>query len=252
GQGLALQGQTTSATSSNSSSVARPDKPDKFDGTRTLFNNFVTQMQIQFRANPSAFPSEESKILYAGSFLSGIAYTWFQPRVDQATGQVSFATFVEFLEALRAAFDDPDSYATAESQLESTRQETSCAAYYARIVSTFALLGWVDPKVQIYHFRKGLKETLKDALVGRKMSSTFTEFATECIQLDNEMFARSREKKKLAQPSQHPSRPISSLPSNSRPIAPIQPQTTALGEGDPMELDNSEAGRAARKAYRRV
>ncbi|KAI0998468.1 hypothetical protein K3495_g9726 [Podosphaera aphanis] len=189
-------------------------------------------MQIQFRANPSAFPSEKSRILYAG--------------------QVSFATFVEFLEALRAASDDPDSYATAEPQLQLTRQKTSCAAYYARIVSIFALLGWADPKVQIYHFRKGSKETLKDALVGRKMSSTFTEFATECIQLDNEMFARSREKKKLAQPSQHPSRPISSLPIKSRPIATIQSQTTALGEGDPMELDNSEAGRAARKAYRRV
>lgn len=255
GQGLALlaskpSNNNDSAASPSNSVVPRQSEPEKFDGTRSKFGSYVTRLQLQFRSNQAAFSSDESKILYAGSYLNGNAYTWFEPHVNQETGEVDFQTFPDFLEALRAAFDDPDAYATSERQLEALRQDGSCAAYYAKIVSIFSLLGWTEQRVQIHHFRKGLKELLKDALVGKKMPTTFPEFATQCIALDNEIFARLREKKSISSPP-HIGHPLPLIPTSAKNLMPSV-QNTQKNDfaGDPMELDNSEAGKAARKAYR--
>ncbi|KAI0991869.1 hypothetical protein K3495_g16318, partial [Podosphaera aphanis] len=165
GQGLGLAA-TKRGPSCQDTSTTRgraPNIPDTFDGTRAKFGNYATQMQLQFRSDPAAFPSEESKIIYAGSFLTENAYTWFYPYIDKYTGKVDFPSYSAFIAALGAAFDDPDSYATATRQLDSLHQDSSCAAYYARAVSVFSLLGWTEEPVLIYHFRKGLKENLKDA-----------------------------------------------------------------------------------------
>lgn len=104
--------------------------------------------------------------------------------------------------------------------------------------------------MQIHHFRKGLKEVLKDALVEKKMPITFPEFAAQCISLDNEIFVRIREKKiKISPPAtSQPSQPPNALTNRSFPSMQINHNNNLTS--DPMELDNSEAGKAARKAYR--
>lgn len=45
------------------STASKPSDPKKFDGTRSLFDNYITKLQLQFRSNPGAFGSDESKIL---------------------------------------------------------------------------------------------------------------------------------------------------------------------------------------------
>lgn len=112
-----------SSTLSLNPAVSRPSDPEKFDGTRSKFGSYDTRLQLQFRSNQRAFYYDESKILYAGSYLNGNAYIQFEPHVSQETGEVDFQTFPDFLEALRAAIDDPDAYATPEGQLEALRQD---------------------------------------------------------------------------------------------------------------------------------
>ncbi|KAI1001337.1 hypothetical protein K3495_g6862 [Podosphaera aphanis] len=216
-------------------------------------------MQLQFRSDPTTFSSEESKIIYAGSLLTQNAYTWFYPYNDKYTAKVDFPSYSAFITAPAAAFDDPDSYATATRQLDSLHQDSSCAADYARAVSVFSRLEWTEEPVLIYHFRKGLKENLKDALVGKTLPKGFSEFASLCIALDNDIYARIREKK---------SKPQTNMPSHNQTFSYPLPQLRAsashitlstnipnpgpssIPSYDPMELDNSEAGKAARKAYR--
>lgn len=214
GQGLALEAsritnpppssevqrrEVKDSESSNLSRVLRPSEPEKFDGSRALFGHFITRLQLQFRSFPSSFSSDEVKIRYAGSYLTGNAYTWFKPHVNQITGDITFKSFTSFIDALGAAFDDPDEYATAERELESLKQDGSCATYYAKMVSLFSRLGWTESKVQIHHFRMGLKDSVKDSLVGKKLPTEFPEYATYCISLDNEIFARLREKRRYLQ-----------------------------------------------------
>ncbi|KAI1000450.1 hypothetical protein K3495_g7746 [Podosphaera aphanis] len=92
---------------------------------------------------------------------------------------------------------------------------------------------------------------MKDALAGTKIPTTLSEFATKCISLVNEIFARAREKKGRNIPS-------SSLNPVTFPFSPTikptmpPPSSTNDVAGNPMELDNLEAGKAARKVYGRA
>jgi hypothetical protein len=73
---------------------------------------------------------------------------------------------LEFFLALQAAFDDLDTLGTIERDLWALKQETSCLAYYLKFVPLVSILGWTSNMVKITHFRRGLKENLKDLLVG--------------------------------------------------------------------------------------
>lgn len=272
GQGIALEMTQITKSSSikaindeekNHSASDVPAKamhlsePDRFDGTRSLFGHYITRLQLHFRSFPRSFDSDDDKIRFAASYLSGNAYTWFQPHVNQETGDIAFSKFEDFINALRAAFDDPDTYATAEREILFLRQDGSCAAYYAKMISLFSQLGWYEEKVRIHHFRQGLKDSLKDALVGKQTPKSFPEFAAFCIALDNEIYARLREKRQnLSQPvrpkpftsPQTITQPYSAKVTTPSVITP--PNVSPAPNYDPMELDNSEAGKAARKAYR--
>ncbi|RKF77247.1 hypothetical protein GcM1_221060 [Golovinomyces cichoracearum] len=196
-------------------------------------------LELQYRSFPLAFAEDEVKIRYSGSYLTGYAYTWFKQHVDQDSGDIAFASFDGFLNSLHAAFDDSDSYATAQRELESIKQDGYCAVYYASMISLFAQLDWTEPRVQIHHFRRCLKDTLKDALVG------------------NEIFARLREKRRHTQTKFEPtvvSQPTLWISSQKFPLLKSAPPTQIIAppiaQYDPMELDNSKARKAARKAYR--
>ncbi|CAD6501418.1 BgTH12-01670 [Blumeria graminis f. sp. triticale] len=200
GQGLAIQAlqpitHHPPSLETYNFSIPNFPNPDKFDGTRSQFGNFVTQLQLLFRSNPSAFSLDISKIALAGSYLTGPAFTWFKPHVNQTNGDISFKTYATFIDALRSVFDDPDPYSTAEIELNSICQTGSCSTYYAKISSIFSRLGWSEQKCIIYHFHKGLRENIKDALVGKNKPTSFTEYAALCISLDNQLYARQREKR---------------------------------------------------------
>ena len=45
------------------------------------------------------------------------------------------------------------------------------------------------------HFRRGLNEELKDILASKTTPERFSEYANLCITLDNNLFARKKEKR---------------------------------------------------------
>ena len=95
-----------------------PPKP--FDGTRADYKSFIMQLNIMFNSDPDRYTgvnTDNAKIAYAASFLSGSAKEWFQPHVDETTGAIAFPTWTEFVGALRAAFEDPDAYQTAYNKI---------------------------------------------------------------------------------------------------------------------------------------
>ena len=232
--------------------VPKVADPETFKGDRSKYRNYTTQLQLKFASDPTAFSTEKQKILYAGSYLRDAAYLWFQPHV-QSNGNITFDTFAEFEEALCAAFADPDAYGTAERSLRALKQEGSCASYYSKFVSIAAELQWTEDKVKIHHFRYGLKEDLKDMLLGKRLSTEFSKFAEECIHLDNEMYARQQEKRKGTTntskgnpPKSSRTTPPAPIPA-SNPVSNPTPTSTPAPGGEPMELDSTQ-----RKAYRRA
>src|SRR5277367_3605961 len=51
--------------------------PPMFSGERKQLLPFLTKCQIKFDGQPSRFPNERCKILYAASRLEGPAFSWF-------------------------------------------------------------------------------------------------------------------------------------------------------------------------------
>ncbi|KAM0745601.1 hypothetical protein T439DRAFT_274702, partial [Meredithblackwellia eburnea MCA 4105] len=51
------------------------------EGLKKAVKTFVSQADIYLRMNPSSFPTEESKVLFAVSYLESNAYLWAQAYV---------------------------------------------------------------------------------------------------------------------------------------------------------------------------
>jgi len=110
--------------------------PTPFDGTRDKYRQFITQLQLVFSSDPTRYSQDSGKISYAASHLSGSAQSWFNPHMDPVSGEVQFQSYEEFINALQAAFDDPDAEATAREKLDKLCQgKRDCSTYAAEFVT---------------------------------------------------------------------------------------------------------------------
>src|SRR5271154_6550790 len=93
--------------------------PTLFSGERDELETYLTRCEHVFLTTPQKFPTEQAKVLYASTYLSGTAYSWFIPLLQQYSealvgGTDPTPTPVEFLawknyrDALVAMFGDPD------------------------------------------------------------------------------------------------------------------------------------------------
>lgn len=252
---LGINSNSESKSFNQSEKSPRGKEPDEFDGNQTRYRAFVSQLALCFGANTSRFSNDKTKISYAASFLRGPAFEWLEPYINKLSGDVVFPSYAEFLDGLQAGFADPDAYATAERDLESLTQEKSCSAYYSQFIGLISQLGWNENAVKIHYFRQGLKDNIKDRLVGRDLPDTIEEFAALCIKLDNQIQARLHERKNPRLRNlgfRNPALSTVNSPraqSTSKPtqIAPSQNASSSHNTqyGEPMELDA-----ASRKAYR--
>lgn len=252
---LGINSNSENKSFNRSEKPPRGKEPDEFDGNQTRYRAFVSQLALCFGADTARFCNDKTKISYAASFLRGPAFGWLEPYINKLSGDVVFPSYAEFLDGLQAGFADPDAYATAERDLESLTQEKSCSAYYSQFIGLISQLGWNENAVKIHYFRQGLKDNIKDRLVGRDLPDTIEEFAALCIKLDNQIQARLHERKNprfrtLGFKNQAPATvnsPRGQSTSKPTQLAPSEnassPHNTQYGE--PMELDA-----AARKAYR--
>ena len=44
--------------------------------------SFLTQLNMVFKLQPSRFPNDETKVIYAASFMDQIAFEWVQPYIN--------------------------------------------------------------------------------------------------------------------------------------------------------------------------
>ena len=56
--------------------------PKAFNRTRSELSSFIMQLNLTFLTDPRRYTTDQAKIAYAASYLSGSAEEWFKPHVN--------------------------------------------------------------------------------------------------------------------------------------------------------------------------
>lgn len=234
GFAAAARKRFTQGSQARSSTVKLPDPP-KFTGDRHKLEEFIKKLHVKFNMEQERFPLDVHKISYASSFLVEEAGIWFSPHVDKDTGKIAFQTYSDFLTALRKSYGDPNRVATAEREVMKLKQTSTIDLYYSKFKEYMDILNWSEGQ-KIHHFRLGLREKVKDALVFRNQyakATDFEEFYTNAREAENDLNIRAQE----GQTATDPNFRKNAFRSERRYNQFLKPRSTASGtHSGPMDL----------------
>ena len=172
-------------------------KPSEYDGKdRNACHTFVAQLRLYISGNPSLFTAEESKVLFAATYLRGKAFSWIEPKLANPTSLASLAILSDFntfcLELIRN-LGDPDREKNMAKKLNGISQTSSAANYRTEFDNISQYLTWDDSALRA-KFYDGLKSDVKDALsYVLEEPNNYKDFQDLCIRLDNRIYERKTE-----------------------------------------------------------
>lgn len=228
--------------------------PDRFDGTRaSALRVWLTQLTLIFLNHPGRFRSDRSKVLFAGSYLSGVASDWFQPIIEEGSTNPDRKLLDDwnlFVDRITAVFGDPNAEATAEHNLSmlQMRDTENIAEYITRFRTEAARVNWDDAALK-FRFRRGLCSRILDDLSKvPDQPDCLTSLIETSLTLDNRYWERVRERR-----FQHPTRHVPQLHAPVRtPIRrPTLPRLNdQLGRDFPRPPANAHNASTPGKSYR--
>lgn len=199
--------------------------PQRFSGDPETCEGFITQCDLTFKLQPSTFPSDQAKIAYILTLLSGKALAWATAIWNAKSPCCT--NYSAFVKELRRVFNHPLSGREASKHLLTLCQGGKSAAEYAIQFRTIAAgAGWNDEAL-IVCFQNGLSEALKDELATRDPAKTLESLIDQAILLDNRL--RERRLTPCYVPSRSPNLP-------NTPYATESPQFSEPDSPEPMQL----------------
>lgn len=103
--------------------------PDKYDGKRYLFRQFLNSVKLHFSVAPDRFASDSRKTGFVASLLRGPALDWIASFLEKSNELLH--SWPAFEASLTAMFDDPHRSKTAINKLFQLRQRRRPVAAYA-------------------------------------------------------------------------------------------------------------------------
>ena len=212
-----------------------PD-PEKFTGKRNELRPFLAQLRNKLEGNSDRYPSDQERLRYALSRLSGdaaIMIETFNP-----------STLAGLVENLETSYGDPNRQATAQQKLNRmTQGDQSFPSYFAKFHQYSKETGWNDA-AQINHLVESLNPELKRTLVG----VTLPQRLGDCANLIN----RHYNDLMRLQPRPSQSRSASKTTTTTTATRPsTRPPTQASKDPDAMELDPGTRGYAPKNSAER-
>lgn len=196
----ALADLTTKQPKVNTSRT-KAREPEPFSGTNPDdLSRFLFQCRLYFRANPSQFSEDSTKVNFALTFLTDIALRWFETGIDQeeTLGIISpwLSNWEDFVKELKTHFGHADFKGEAAELLESLRMKPGekITNYNVEFMRLAGHLNWSDD-VLLHRYYKGLPDRLQDKIVESPFGrpTTFTNMRELSITLDNRYWERQRE-----------------------------------------------------------
>jgi hypothetical protein len=226
---LAAQIHALSSQSSESSLTSAPrvhaalklPLPDKYDGKRHLFRQFINSIKLHFSVSPDLFPSDAAKTGFVASLLRGSALDWITPYLEQKDPMLSSWSIFE--SRFKAMFDDPHRAKTAVSRLTQLRQGRRPVVAYAAEFRRIVMDADFDNNAQVYWFRVGLSDSILDELTHTSAETELDKFISQCVLIDTRLREREVERTRRSRSF--------TMPSSSRQSNASVP--------DPMVLDSA-------------
>jgi len=175
--------------------------PDIFDGSDPYkLNHFLFQCRLFFRTNPSQFSTNEEKINFALTYLSGVAQDWFEVTLQQedlSYSQPWLSTWHLFVDELRIHFGLLDPVGDAANLIDNLcmKPGDKIATYNVEFMQYAAQLNWGD-SVLCHHFYQGLPNRLQDPIANREQGkpNSFQAMYQLAITLDNRYWEQNHER----------------------------------------------------------
>uniref|UniRef100_A0A673JX42 DUF4939 domain-containing protein n=1 Tax=Sinocyclocheilus rhinocerous TaxID=307959 RepID=A0A673JX42_9TELE len=159
--------------------------PDKFDGTAEQCKGFIRQVQVYLDHQGERFESEGKKCAFIMTLLTGRAIDWAAAVWDSDSRLRNSVTY--FIQQLREVFEYPHGGKDVSTQLINLTQGNRSAAEFAIEFRTLAAQsGWNDVALKAM-FHKSLNCDLQAELACKGEESSFSDFVTLAIRIDNLM-----------------------------------------------------------------
>ncbi|CEP17509.1 hypothetical protein [Parasitella parasitica] len=217
------------------------------DGYNRL-ENFLTQLNIVFKLNPSRFHDDETKIIYAASFMDATAFEWIQPYINSigTPAQDPLVTnYQQFTIAIRKMFGDVTLVSEAESKVMKLKQGNKTAAEFTTEFRRYASLTEFNEQALLWAYKNNINPQIHDELMVRPdVPTTLVEYQELVIHLDMLFRERSGKRNKKDQNKVfNYGKPMLPYPHHpvSQPSKHVTHQTDYEAENDdvrPMEIDN--------------
>lgn len=212
--------------------------PERYGGELGGSRPFLTQCELVFELQPSAFPSDRAKVAYALSLLTGRPKKWAAAEWSRRAPCCS--SFQDFSTELKKVFDpvNPEEEA-ANTLLRLTQGPRPVIDYIIDFRSASADCGWGEQAL-VDVFRAGLSVKIKDSLVMHDKPKTLQEFIALVTKIDSRLQERQLDRARFPQGSYHSpagrrvlpaQRPVVELPSYTPPV---------LNAGEPMQLGRAK------------
>ena len=153
--------------------MVRPAAPPDFDGDRTKGMAFLNSCQTYIRLCPKEFQDEQTKIVWAMSYMkSGRAQKWTARifRWEQQPENLHSSRFLDwedFRDAFKVEFTPAHADSLAINRLESTayfQKSRSLDDYIDEFQDLITEAGYTDPKTIVVKFRRGLNAQIQNVV----------------------------------------------------------------------------------------
>lgn len=185
-----------------------------------------------YRAQPSRFQSEDSRVALILSLLAGSALDWAVPLIRSQAPVLNDSQ--RLMNEMEIVFDHELYDKEAAMKLTRMRQGTSSVADFSIAFRTLAGgTGWPEGPL-ITLFTNALSDPVKDALAALGSPDTFDALVTTAIRIDNRI--RERERERRDRRTRVPLEGVSSppLPSVDRLSGVFQDRSP-----EPMQVDST-------------
>src|ERR1700694_1568362 len=171
--------------------------PEPFEGDRLQLTNFLSQCQLKIYAQSAQYLDEITKIHFAGSFLRGGAYSWFQPLLvssHKGVQPAEFESFKPFTDAVSMVYGDPNTEITAERELRQLRQRSSATQYIAEFQRLRQYVRYNEAALisQVYD---ALRDNIKDRLADLPRPKNLAQLSKPATSHDSRISERILERK---------------------------------------------------------